>query len=131
MGRIQQLRKLLESHVFQGNVGIGHTRWATHGFVNQVNAHPHRAGSLYLVHNGIIENEAELRNWLQETRGIHCESQTDSELIAHILNHFWDAWGDPLKAIQNTVDRLEGLLPASSFTKIILRSFGPLKAVFR
>ncbi len=100
----------LEAQVAQKNtagadVGIGHTRWATHGAPEDVNAHPHRSGKVVLVHNGIIENEQELRQALAK-EGHFPVSDTDTELIAMQIDHLYD--GDPQKAIRQAVSELEG-----------------------
>lgn len=85
--------------------GIGHTRWATHGGVTDTNCHPHSAGKVTLIHNGIIENYKELQKEFEE-KGLHPVSQTDSEIAAMVINDCYD--GDPVKAIRNAVKRLEG-----------------------
>lgn len=85
--------------------GIGHTRWATHGKPDRVNAHPHRSGQVVLVHNGIIENEQLLRQELTAAGKLPV-SETDTELIAMLLDRFYE--GDPLQAIRQTVEKLEG-----------------------
>ncbi|MCR5724019.1 MAG: glutamine--fructose-6-phosphate transaminase (isomerizing) [Treponema sp.] len=92
-----------------GKLGIGHTRWATHGEPSDVNAHPHTdvSGSIAVVHNGIVENYAQLKAWLQE-QGIVFRSQTDTEVIAHMINHFYGKSGDIFKAVLETIHRLEG-----------------------
>jgi glucosamine--fructose-6-phosphate aminotransferase (isomerizing) len=83
-GKIGNVEKLLAQHPLHGTVGIGHTRWATHGKPNDVNAHPHRAGRTVLVHNGIIENYEEIRTELT-AKGYTMVSETDSELFGHLV----------------------------------------------
>lgn len=92
-----------------GYLGIGHTRWATHGEPSEVNAHPHinESGSIAVVHNGIIENYAKLKAWLQE-QGIVFRSQTDTEVVAHLINYFYEEDGDIFNAVLNALHRLEG-----------------------
>ncbi|MBR6793457.1 MAG: glutamine--fructose-6-phosphate transaminase (isomerizing) [Clostridia bacterium] len=103
-GRVTALEKLLSPAV-SAKAGIGHTRWATHGKPDEVNAHPHRSGRVVLVHNGIIENEQFLRQELSAA-GQSPVSETDTELIAMLLNRLYE--GDPLTAIRRTAERLEG-----------------------
>lgn len=94
----------------QGNLGIGHTRWATHGEPSDVNAHPQTnvSGSIAVVHNGIIENYVKLKAYLQE-QGIVFRSQTDTEVVAHLINYFYEQnGGDIFGAVQNALHRLEG-----------------------
>ena len=107
-GRLQALREITENgRGIKGTCGIGHTRWATHGEPSVVNAHPHVSGQsrVCLVHNGIIENYQELREHL-ERRGYVFVSQTDTEVVAHLLDHYYK--GDALEAIQRTLGRLRG-----------------------
>lgn len=103
-GRVKDLRKLCEEVKPEGNCGIGHTRWATHGGVCDENAHPHRFGSVTLIHNGIIENYRELiAKYSLEGQ---LTSETDSEVVAAVLQHFYQ--GDPYSAIRRTVLKLKG-----------------------
>lgn len=90
-----------------GNVGVGHTRWATHGEPNDVNSHPHlsRDGKFAVVHNGIIENYIELREFLI-ARGYEFRSETDTEVIAHLLEHYYD--GDMLDCMRKVLNKLVG-----------------------
>ena len=95
--------------VLPGTVGIGHTRWATHGEPSDTNAHPHinESGSIAVVHNGIIENHAKLRSWLQ-SQGIVFRSQTDTEVVAHLTNYFYEKSKNIFTAVQQTLQKLEG-----------------------
>lgn len=103
-GRVADLEKVWKANPVNGICGIGHTRWATHGGVSDVNAHPHRAGRITLVHNGIIENYEELKDHF----GLADEliSDTDSEVVAAVLNRFYT--GDPHEALFQTVKCLKG-----------------------
>lgn len=102
-GRVESLRPYLNG--IGGTVGIGHTRWATHGKPTDINAHPHVAGKFAVVHNGIIENYVKLKGELQGA-GARFVSDTDSEVIAWLLNFYYD--GDLLLAVKQTAERLEG-----------------------
>lgn len=85
--------------------GIGHTRWATHGGVSDTNSHPHTAGNVTLIHNGIIENYKELQEELAQ-KGLHPVSQTDSEIAAMVINEYYT--GNPIQAIKSAIKKLEG-----------------------
>ena len=89
-GRIAQLEQLTSAYPLRGSLGIGHTRWATHGEPSDLNAHPHTdvKGSIALVHNGIIENHMALRRHL-EGKGCVFASQTDTEVVAHLIHSLY------------------------------------------
>jgi len=106
-GKIRELEAVLAAEPLTATVGIGHTRWATHGAPTTPNAHPHQAGRVALVHNGIIENFAALKAELQ-AEGRVFESQTDTEVVAHLLDHQLAIGQSPLQAFKATLDRLTG-----------------------
>ena len=113
-GKIRALEEVLAADPLPGNVGIGHTRWATHGRPNVANAHPHKAGRVTLVHNGIIENHDELRAELS-AKGYVFESQTDTEVIAHLVDHMYQ--GDLFETVQHAVKRLRGAYAIAVFCR--------------
>ncbi len=106
-GKLVNLESSLRERPLQGRLGIGHTRWATHGKPSERNAHPHRAGSVVIVHNGIIENYRELRAEL-EGAGHRIDSDTDTELIAHLIDRSVEAGQDLLTAVREACLRLTG-----------------------
>lgn len=103
VGRVQKLNTYAQ--ILEGNICIGHTRWATHGKPSKANAHPHSAGGITLVHNGIIENYSELKSKLQSDGEIFL-SETDSEVIVRLINRLYD--GNLLDAVMKCADMLKG-----------------------
>lgn len=132
-GRVADLEKVWKANPVNGICGIGHTRWATHGGVSDVNAHPHRAGRVTLVHNGIIENYEELKDHF----GLADEliSDTDSEVVAAVLNRFYT--GDPHEALFQTVKCLKGtfalMVIFDDIPDVIfaIRNVSPIVAAYR
>ena len=106
-GKLNELQKKLESEPFDGHIGIGHTRWATHGVPSERNAHPHKVDGISLVHNGIIENYQEIRKELA-ARGASFSSDTDSELVAHLISDEVKRTKDLFAAVRNVLPRLTG-----------------------
>ena len=107
-GRLKILEEMTHNgETLKGTVGIGHTRWATHGVPNTINAHPHynREETIAVVHNGIIENYISLRNMLKE-KGYEMVSDTDTEVVAHLIDYYYK--GNPLEAITKVLHRVEG-----------------------
>jgi glucosamine--fructose-6-phosphate aminotransferase (isomerizing) len=107
MGKLANLEGILRDRPLPGTVGIGHTRWATHGKPSERNAHPHRAGRVAIVHNGIIENYRELRTEL-EAAGRSMESETDTELIAHLIDRRVEEGDELLTAVRTACARIVG-----------------------
>jgi glucosamine--fructose-6-phosphate aminotransferase (isomerizing) len=108
VGRVAEMEAAAQADGLQGGLGIGHTRWATHGGVTEPNAHPHVSrDAIAVVHNGIIENHDEQRARLREL-GYDFESQTDTEVIAHLVHHYFGATGSLLVATQRAVKDLVG-----------------------
>ncbi len=107
VGKVKALDDAMAEKPLLGGTGIAHTRWATHGEPTEANAHPHRSGKIAVVHNGIIENYEELRSLLQE-RGYVFKSQTDTEVIAHLVEWELRTSGSLLEAVQKTVKQLRG-----------------------
>ena len=106
-GKLVNLEERLAWEPLSGTIGIGHTRWATHGVPNEINAHPHATAHVAVVHNGIIENFQELRHELAEL-GHDFASDTDTEVIAHLVARYLDEGLDPVDAVAATLPRLAG-----------------------
>ncbi|MFA7197549.1 MAG: glutamine--fructose-6-phosphate transaminase (isomerizing) [Clostridiales bacterium] len=107
-GRLANLEKELEKHPNESHIGIGHTRWATHGAPSDVNAHPHTSmsGDVALIHNGIIENYLEIKEWLQREHGSVFQSETDTEVVAHLISVLYN--GDLLDTCFRAVEKMRG-----------------------
>ncbi len=108
IGGVEELAAIIEDSDFDGNVGIGHIRWATHGVPSTPNAHPHQSQNkeIAIVHNGIIENYIEIKEWLIKEHNIEFLSETDSEVIAQLIGIFYE--GDLLKAVNKAVEQMRG-----------------------
>ncbi len=107
LGKVQALADAYAANPLTGGTGIAHTRWATHGEPSEANAHPHISSNIAVVHNGIIENHASLRQRLKE-EGFEFTSQTDTEVIAHLVERELADCGDLLKAVQSARTQLHG-----------------------
>ena len=106
-GKLSNLETMLRHQPIAGAVGIGHTRWATHGRPSETNAHPHSAGDVVVVHNGIIENYLELKEELAN-RGTHFSSETDTEIVAHLVAEKIERGMDFLDAVRRTLKEIHG-----------------------
>ena len=128
-GRIADLERVYQSQGSPGEgMGIGHTRWATHGRPSDKNAHPHTSGEIAIVHNGIIENYLNLRDMLEEM-GYQFSSETDSEVLAHLIHHYFR--GDLFAAVRRALEHVQGsyavaVLAASSPYIVCARKDSPL-----
>ena len=131
VGKLANLEKLLAGNGLAGAVGIGHTRWATHGKPSEQNAHPHRSGSLALVHNGIIENYLALKELLRKD-GFRFDSETDTEVVAHLIARSVKAGLSLDAAVRATVREIKGsyaiavICEADPTTLVVARSGCPL-----
>jgi glutamine---fructose-6-phosphate transaminase (isomerizing) len=106
-GKLKNLELRLAAEPLNGLIGIGHTRWATHGKPNESNAHPHVSASVGIVHNGIIENFRELRDELRE-KGHVFSTETDSEVVAHLISEAMGGGSAPIGAVMSSLPRLKG-----------------------
>ncbi len=105
-GGVSELENLLSKNSYKGHLGMGHTRWATHGSPSEQNAHPHKSSSIYIVHNGVIENENELRKQIDPG---FLTSETDTELIAYLISKFYEKdRPDLLKSVLKVTESLRG-----------------------
>lgn len=116
-GKVALLEETLKTSPILGKIGIAHTRWATHGKPNVVNAHPHTSqDEVSIVHNGIIENHRALRQFLLSHQ-YQFESETDSEVIAHLLHYHFAQELDPMRALQRTAEQLKGAFAICAFSR--------------
>ena len=122
-GKLENLRRMLADSPLEGHIGIGHTRWATHGRPSEENAHPHKAGPVAVIHNGIVENFIELRAELL-ARGHKIRSETDTELISHLIEEQLKGGRGLTEAVREAVLRLRG-----SFSIVVLSETEPGKLV--
>src|ERR1700689_5071908 len=106
-GKLKNLENRLAREPLAGTIGIGHTRWATHGRPTENNAHPHATEKLAVVHNGIIENFSELRREL-EAKGARFSTDTDTEVIAHLVTEEMKRGASPVEAVKRALPRLRG-----------------------
>src|SRR4030088_1590047 len=106
-GKLKNLEKRLQAEPLGGHTGIGHTRWATHGKPNERNAHPHATENVAVVHNGIIENFRDLRIML-EKQGAEFSSETDTEVVAHLVNSYLLKGDTPQEAVKKSLPQLRG-----------------------
>jgi glucosamine--fructose-6-phosphate aminotransferase (isomerizing) len=123
VGKLDNLERLLREQPLAGHPGIGHTRWATHGRPSEQNAHPHRAGKVVLIHNGIIENYLELRAALQK-RGRSFASETDTEVISHLIDEEVQKGAPIADATRRAIAQLEG-----SYALVVLSQDEPDRLV--
>jgi len=129
LGKVQELQNALDVDPVRAVTGISHTRWATHGKPSEANAHPHMSqDTIAIVHNGIIENYAELREDLKG-HGYEFESETDTEVVAHRIHHHLKNTGELVAAVRETVTELEGayalvVMSANEPDKLVLARAG-------
>lgn len=130
-GRIDQLASLLKQNPVNGTTALGHTRWATHGKPSERNAHPHRYRDVVIVHNGIIENYREIRKLLSES-GNKFKSETDSEVIAHLLQEYLEESGSFEESCKKLVSKLDGAFALAAVwikqpeTLFVAKQYSPL-----
>ncbi|OGP74377.1 MAG: glutamine--fructose-6-phosphate aminotransferase [Deltaproteobacteria bacterium RBG_16_49_23] len=107
VGKLANLEELVGNETFDGTVGIGHTRWATHGRPSDENAHPHKAGRVAVIHNGIIENHLPLKEALKR-KGRIFSSETDTEIICHLIDESIEEGYPPLEAVKTALGKIQG-----------------------
>ena len=107
VGRLAALKEKIKNNTPEGVMGIGHTRWATHGIASKINSHPHKVGKITIVHNGIIENYQELKDKLIKS-GYAFYSQTDTEIAVKLVDYYYRKTGTPLEAISRAMLRIRG-----------------------
>ncbi|MGE0327089.1 MAG: glutamine--fructose-6-phosphate transaminase (isomerizing) [Polyangiaceae bacterium] len=132
VGKLNNLARALDSRPLHGATGLGHTRWATHGRPSEPNAHPHQAGDVAVVHNGIIENHVELKREL-EAEGVKFSSDTDTEIAAHLVNKAFAGGKQPLfDAVREALGRVRGAYALAVVSKqspdvlVVAKSASPL-----
>jgi glutamine---fructose-6-phosphate transaminase (isomerizing) len=125
-GKLRQLQEVVSKSPIQGFIGIGHTRWATHGVPSEENAHPHVSERVAVVHNGIIENFAELKKRLLEL-GHQFNSQTDTEVVVHLVTHYLNEGAAPLLAVRQALNELKGAFAIA----IIFKDYDQMMMVAR
>ena len=129
-GKLEKLEELVGENQLEGSCGIGHTRWATHGSPNHSNAHPHTSvdGTISLVHNGIIENASVLRRGL-EAQGVEFQSETDTEVIVHLIDQLWPKGGKLEDAVVAALEQVIGaygiaVVSSRDPNKIVVARYG-------
>jgi glucosamine--fructose-6-phosphate aminotransferase (isomerizing) len=127
-GRVAELKRLAEERQLEGTIGIAHTRWATHGVPSERNAHPHASGGVSVVHNGIIENHDAIRTALR-AKGYEFTSDTDSEVIAHLVHSFLASGKDLFEAVRSSVPQLVGayaiaIIAAADPSRLVVARMG-------
>ncbi len=120
-GKLRQLERAYLANPFEGTIGLGHTRWATHGRPTETNAHPHQAGKVIIAHNGIIENYATLKQELR-AEGRDFQSATDTEVVAHLIDRELER--DPDLSLHEATRRMLGLIEGS-YALVIMRTDNP------
>jgi glucosamine--fructose-6-phosphate aminotransferase (isomerizing) len=131
VGKLDNLARALESRDLQGTVGLGHTRWATHGRPSEQNAHPHVSGDVAIVHNGIIENHLELRQEL-EAEGFQFASDTDTEIVAHLVHRQLGRTATLFEAVREALEHVRGAYALAVLTArapdriVVAKSASPL-----
>lgn len=123
LGKLKSLEEKVVGEDFNGHIGIGHTRWATHGVPSERNAHPHKVRGISLVHNGIIENYLDIKEELIQ-QGAKIQSDTDSELVAHLIANEVEQTKNLKKAVENILDKLKG-----AFSIVVMWEQNPTELV--